>query len=370
LWTEDGTPKVDLLYHEAGIPPIHTDKHTLTTLSEAMRARTFLVHVADRDVPTGFAPSKPSLFTTHVLFPATARSRNRTLRHTLSLVSYLYDAPVKVMEELLRRCTLRVFEPEDVIIQAGQAQYTEPLAFYVIADGQVEVIENGRVTSRLLKGDSFGEWGISHQRGFRIADVIARRPTQVMEFDEETYRWLVDKHPIIQPRIGKIRELLPKLQAVRTRARQKSAYDPTRTRSVIEEMHSGQLSAFAVFSEVQRYQRWDTVVAEGEEADGLYILLSGHLHVAAGGKPIGELMEADVFGELGLLEARERMATVRVASADAEIMFMSCQNFNTLLQKVPAFSFGVRTVAAQRQEKARARRSKSPRRAILYDEGK
>ena len=370
LWTEDGTPKVDLLYHEAGIPPIHTDKHTLTTLSEAMRSRTFLVHVADRDVPTGFVPSKPSLFTTHVLFPTTARSRNRSLRHTLSLVSYLYDAPMEVMEELLRRCTLRVFEPEDVIIQAGQAQYTEPLAFSVIADGQVEVIENGRVTSRLLKGDSFGEWGISHQRGFRIADVIARRPTQVMEFDEETYRWLVDQHPIIQPRIGKIRELLPKLQAVRTRARQKSAYDPTRTRSVIEEMHSGQLSAFAVFSEVQRYQRWDTVVAEGEEADGLYILLSGHLHVAAGGKPIGELMEADVFGELGLLEARERMATVRVASADAEIMFMSCQNFNTLLQKVPAFSFGVRTVAAQRQEKARARRSKSPRRAILYDEGK
>ena len=57
-----------------------------------------------------------------------------------------------------------VFEPEEVIIQAGQAHYTEPLAFYVIADGQVDVIEHGRVTSRLLKGDSFGEWGISHQR--------------------------------------------------------------------------------------------------------------------------------------------------------------------------------------------------------------
>ena len=169
------------------------------------------------------------------------------------------------MEELLRRCTLRVFEPEEVIIRAGQVHYTEPLAFYVIADGQVDVIEHDRVVSRLLKGDSFGEWGISHQRGFRIADVIARRPTQVMEFDEETYRWLVDKHPIIQPRIGKIRELWPKLQAVRTRARQKSAHDPTRTRSVIEEMHSGQLSAFVVFSEVKRYQRWDAVVVEGRK---------------------------------------------------------------------------------------------------------
>lgn len=369
FWTEDGTPQVDLLYHEAGIPPIHTDKHTLTTVSEAMRSRTFLVHVADRDVPPDFVPSKPPLFATHVLFPAAPGSRHRTLRYTLGLVSYLYDAPAEIMEELLRRCTLRVFEPAEMIIRAGQVQYTEPLAFYVVADGQVDVLDDGRVLSRLFKGDSFGEWGISHQRGFRITDVLARRPTQVMEFDEETYRWLVEQHPSIQPRIGKIRELWPKLQVVRTRARQKSAHDPARMRSVIEEMTSGQLSAFAVFSEIKRYQRWDAVVVEGEEADGLYVLLSGHLHVAAGGKTIGELTEADVFGELGLLEARQRMATVRVASADAEIMFMSQQSFNTLLQKVPAFSFGVRTVAAQRQEKARDTRPKAPRRPVQRTRG-
>jgi len=368
FWTEDGTPQVDLLYHEAGIPPIHTEKHTLTTLSEAMRSRTFLVHVADQDVPPDFVPSKPPLFATQVLSPAVTWSRNQTLLYTIGLVSYLYDAPVEILEELLRRCTLRVFEPEEIIIRAGQVEYTDPLAFYVVADGQIDVIDNDRLVSKLFKGDSVGEWGISHQRGFRITDVIARRPTQVMEFDEETYRWLVEKHPIIQPRIGKIRELLPKLQAIRARARQKSAHDPARMPSVIEEMNSGQLSAFAVFSEIKRYQRWDTVVVEGEEADGLYILLSGHLHVATAGKAIGELTEADVFGELGLLQAQQRMATVRVASADAELLFMSRQHFNTLLQKVPAFSFGVRTVAAQRQESTRNTRRRVPRRLVQHDQ--
>ena len=158
-----------------------------------------------------------------------------------------------------------------------------------------------------------------------------------------------------------IRELWPKLQEVRFRALQKSAQDPSRTRSVIEDMNPGQLSAFAVFSEVKKYQRWEAVVVEGEEADGLYILLSGHLVVTASGKTIGELSEADVFGELGLLEARQRMATVRVGSADAEILFMSRQSFHTLLQKVPAFSFGVRSVAAQRQEEARNTRRSSRR---------
>jgi CRP-like cAMP-binding protein len=357
FWTSDGAPKVDLLYHEAGIPPIHTDKHTLTMLPEVLRQRTFLVHVADRDVPPGFIPCKPPLFATHVLLPATTRSRHRTLLHTLRLVSYLCDMPTVTMEQLLRRCTLQVFEPEAVIIRAGQVQGNEPLAFYVIADGEVEVLDGRRTVSRLSKGDSFGEWGISHQRGARITDVVARRPTQVIEFDEDTYHWLVHKHPVIQPRIGKIRELWPKLQAVQARARQKSAQDPARPQSVIEAMNSWQLSAFVVFSEVKKYQGGDAVVVEGEEADGLYILLSGHLLVIAGGQTIAELGEADVFGELGLLAAQQRMATVRVASADADILFMSRQNFNTLLQKVPVFSFEVQTVAAQRREEARDTRS-------------
>ncbi|MGE3536931.1 MAG: cyclic nucleotide-binding domain-containing protein [Candidatus Tectimicrobiota bacterium] len=352
FWDEDGVPKVDLLYHEAGIPPIHTDKHMLAALSPAVRERTFLVHVADRDVPADFSPPKPQLYGTHVLLPSTTHSCNRTLVHTLGLVSYLYDAPMELLEQLLRRATLKVYTADEMIIRAGQVHYTEPLAFYVIADGEVDVLDAGRVLSTLYKGDSFGEWGISHQRGFRITDVVTRRPTQVLELDEETYHWLVEKHPVVQPRIGKIRDLWPKLQVVRARARQKSAQDPLRTRSVIEEMNSGQLSAFAVFSEVKRYQRWDTAVVEGEEADGLYILLSGHLMVTAAGKTIGELSEADVFGEVGLLEARERTATVRVASADAEILFMSRQNFHTLLHKVPAFSFGVRSVAAQRRAQA------------------
>ncbi|MBM3225796.1 MAG: cyclic nucleotide-binding domain-containing protein, partial [Candidatus Tectomicrobia bacterium] len=368
FWTEEGASKVDVLYHEAGIPPIHTDKTTLTSLSDGMRSRTFLVHIADRDVPVDFLPPKPPLFATHVLFPPTPLSRNRTLRHALGLVSYLYDSPFEIMDELLRRCTLHMFEPDEVIIQAGQVHYTEPLTFYVIADGQVEVSDNGRVLSRLYKGDSFGEWAISHQRGFRLTDVIARRPTQVMEFNEDTYRWLTEKHQVVQPRIGKIRELWPKLQAVRARARQKSAQDVSRTRSVIEDMNSSQLAAFAVFGEVRRYQRWEAVVTEGEAADGLYVLLSGHLQVSAKGKAIGELTEADVFGELGLLEARERMATVRVASADADIMFMSRQNFNTLLQQAPAFSFGVWNVAAQRQEKARESRPRLSRASTTHDE--
>ena len=59
----------------------------------------------------------------------------------------------------------------------------------------------------------------------------------------------------------------------------------------------------------------------------------------------------DVFGEVGMLEGGKRMATVEVASADAEVLLMSQQNSHALLHQVPAFSFGIRATAAQRQER-------------------
>jgi len=180
---------------------------------------------------------------------------------------------------------------------------------------------------------------------------VTRRPTQVLECNEAAYYWMVEAHPPIQRRIGRIRDLLPKLQIVRDRARQKSAQDLFRTHSVIEDMRSGQLAAFTVFSDIQRFQRWDKVVVEGEKAEGFYILLSGHLVVSRDGEVVGELSEADVFGEVELLGGGIQLATVEVASADADILFMSHHNFTTLLEQVPVFSFGVRATVASYNEK-------------------
>src|SRR5262249_48656771 len=75
---------------------------------------------------------------------------------------------------------------------------------------------------------------------------------------------------------------------------------------------------------------------------GFYILLSGHLAVSVeGNRIVGELGEGDVVGEGGLLEGGTRKATVTVASADAEALFMSASSFQSLLRTVPAFAWGV-----------------------------
>jgi CRP-like cAMP-binding protein len=355
FWTAAGEPVVDLLYHEAGMSPIHTDKAHIRRLPRAVIDRTALVHVADRDVPPGSAPVKPRLFATHVLLPATPDSRERVLLETMRLVPYLYDIPAETLTTLLHAGELVTHPPGEVIVRKGPVARHEPFHFQIITDGRVSVKDGRRVIARLAKADTFGEWGISHQRGFRVADVVADCASQTVRLAEEHYHWLVGKHPVVQERISKIRNLLPRLQRAQERARLKAETEPG-TRTVIEHMNSSQLSSFAIFSKVQTFKQGHPILVRGDEADGFYVLLSGHLAVRVEGQVVGELSEGDVFGEMGLLEGGMREADVIVVSADAEVLSMSTRSFRSLLQAVPAFAWGIRETAADRRESTRRRR--------------
>jgi len=303
-------------------------------------------------VPEGFVPGKPRLFATQVLAPSTRRSGERLLLETMRLVAYLYDMPDDTLETLLHAGEVVTHAPETVIVRKGQVGRGEPLHFYIITDGRVSVRDGRRVIATLVKAHTFGEWGISHQRGFRVADVVAELPTQTIRLDEEQYHWLVDKHPVVQQRISTIRSLLPRLELAQGRARLKAETEPG-ARSLIEGMSTSQLSSLAIFGTVQTFKQGHPIYVQDDEANGFYILLSGHLAVGVEGQLVAELSEGDVFGEVGLLDGGSREADVTVVSDDAEVLFLSTRRFQNLLQTVPAFAWGIWETAAGRRESIR-----------------
>jgi MFS family permease len=85
------------------------------------------------------------------------------------------------------------------------------------------------------------------------------------------------------------------------------------------------------------------VVREGEPADALYVVRSGHLQVLAtgerGGMPelVNTLHEGDWFGEIGLLEGVPRTATVRT-TADTVLWRIDGEDFLTAVNQMPAIS--------------------------------
>jgi DASS family divalent anion:Na+ symporter len=94
------------------------------------------------------------------------------------------------------------------------------------------------------------------------------------------------------------------------------------------------------------------VCAQGEPSDGRYIVVSGRLGVFVRGdagveRRVGSLGPGDYFGEVGLLVAGTRTATVRV-EADGELLRLDREAFLQLLDDDPRAGRAVATALARR----------------------
>jgi CRP-like cAMP-binding protein len=273
------------------------------------------------------------------------------LLETIRLVGYLYDTPGETLRELLDRAAVLEWAPDEVIIRKGPVAAGEPLHFFVVADGEAAVKDGRRLVARLVKSDSFGEWGISHQRGYRVADVVATSPCQCIRLGEAEYWWLVDRQPVIQERISRLRRLVPRLEVAQERARLRADGEG---RGILDSLTTSQLTGFALFGETRTLIRGAVVVQEGDPADAFYVLLSGHLQATVGGRSVRELAEGDGFGEIALLQGGRRTATITVVSADAEVLVMRRQEFDTMLATMPAFAWGIWEAASTRADAGRS----------------
>jgi CRP/FNR family transcriptional regulator, cyclic AMP receptor protein len=77
-----------------------------------------------------------------------------------------------------------------------------------------------------------------------------------------------------------------------------------------------------------------TLCREGETGQEFFVLESGSVAVSVGGQQVATLGPGDFFGELALLDAGPRNATV-TAQTDVQVLVVSRQEFMGLLEEDP-----------------------------------
>jgi serine/threonine protein phosphatase PrpC len=80
------------------------------------------------------------------------------------------------------------------------------------------------------------------------------------------------------------------------------------------------------------YGHGETVISEGEKGEELFIVLSGNVKVWRGGAELATLGPGDHFGEMALVRAQPRSATV-VAEGNSELMVIRRGEFFEILRK-------------------------------------
>ncbi len=212
----------------------------------------------------------------------------------------------------------------DTVVRQG-----EPAdAYYVIAEGTARVLvedEHGEEISlnRLGPGDAFGEAALLEDKP-RTATVRASSPLVVMRLDRGVFLAAVELHPALRERFT-------------VQADARALGDFLRVHSHFAALDGAALAQLAAALTDRRLAEGEVALAQGEEADAMYIVQRGRLGVWVDGRRVRTLHAGDPFGELALVQRSARTATVR-AEEPVVLLRLEAADFHGLVEAHPAFA--------------------------------
>lgn len=111
------------------------------------------------------------------------------------------------------------------------------------------------------------------------------------------------------------------------------------------------LAQVALISTEEARDPGEEIFAEGEAGDALYLVLDGRVRVHRQDRVIAELGERECFGEMALLDAAPRSATV-TALVDTNLLKISREDFQEILNEKPEIAAGIIKVLTRRLRSA------------------
>ena len=210
----------------------------------------------------------------------------------------LSTAEAAVLGTLFERCEL---EPGAHAVRAGD----EADALFVVESGSFEVVAGGEPLARLAPGDAFGEIGLVTESP-RSADVVALEQSVLLRLDRERYL-----------------TFLASLPDVRVRAAVSTVDRLGGDGAFLSELAAGDAALLGSHMEQLSFPAGETIVREGDEPDGFYLVVAGEAGVRG-----DRLGPGDFFGELALLEEGGRRTADVVAVTDLTVLRLDREGFD------------------------------------------
>ena len=111
------------------------------------------------------------------------------------------------------------------------------------------------------------------------------------------------------------------------------------------------LAEIALITNEESRDNGEDVVSEGEVGAALYIVLEGRVRVHRKEKQIAELGSRECFGEMAILDASPRSATV-TALADVSLLKISREDFQEIMADKHAIALGIIKTLTRRLREA------------------
>lgn len=311
-----------LIFHEAGIPPIHTPLSVLTSLPDAVKKNMYLVHVSESAIPpeSGLRLATPGTEGT-INIPIAQPSQKSLAVKILDVVSHIdlfADMKFKKALDCLAITQYRECESGELIIKRD----TYGDKFYMILSGVVEVVHE-TLPHRLFfaRYDYIGETALILNQP-RNADIVALTRTELLYMERQDFlRFIRDTE-------------LPALFARLDRNRSGGArwtFEKDRVLAALSPLQKNQLMCSMIADTIPRGSK---LFGEDEAVDWYYLIDSGHV-LLEHREGVASLGPGSLVGEFDSHFQAKRHGSQAVAATDLEVFKVSAEDMSQFFKAYP-----------------------------------
>ena len=277
----------DVVYHEAGIAPLHTPLDFLASLPDDVKKKVVLYHIAKKDFDAKGDPylRRATFGIEHTLVFDTepfAFAESYKLLDVIKRIEFLANLPLSKVQQFFSVVRTGTYEPDSTIVRTGEPGDR----FFIILSGNARVIAGGLTRGkRLGPFDYFGEHALLTNEA-RTADVVAETQVEVLTINKPEFLSFIS---------GTAFETV--LRRVVTRR------SPELWNTMVESRFLAALSEYqrmwleSLFHPVS-FKGSGVIIQQGKPLPGVFLIESGTVAVSRDGVEIAQLHRGDLMGML------------------------------------------------------------------------
>jgi len=278
-----------VIYHEAGIPPLHTPVSFLNSLPRKIQQKTVVYHIAKKDFPKQTSLTLASFGIENTLYFKTRIPAYEKTYKVLGVLKHLDFFDTLTMEKAQEFVSIveeRTFKKGEKILHKGRPGRN----FYIILSGNVAIREEKLIGKKILGTyEYFGEVALLNETA-RTADVVAETDVRVYTIPKAKFLSFIygtdferTLHRLIKIRSGETWNIFANNPAFQ----QLTTYQRTWLESILTPVgRSGN----------------GELIKENKSLEQIFIIRAGEVKVSRRGKELTVLHAGDFIGSLHRLQ--------------------------------------------------------------------
>ncbi|XP_067828447.1 cGMP-dependent protein kinase 2 isoform X1 [Heptranchias perlo] len=224
---------------------------------------------------------------------------------------FLKKLEAQHVREMVECMYERTYRQTDLVIQEGEPGNH----LYVLADGILEVMQNGKLLGQMRPGTAFGE----------LAILYNCKRTATVKAVTTSWIWVLD------------RQVFQSIMMETAQARNTKYFKFLSSVSLLKGLPEEKLSKIVDCLEIDYYDKGDYIIREGEQGNTFFIIAKGKVRVTQtregdeDPQEIKRLGPGEYFGEKALISEDVRSANIIADDDDTQCLVIDRDVFNQMV---------------------------------------